>query len=801
MPLPSIDGYEPGTINTQSYTIPGAASLRVTFGQIWLGFGTGDVLYVYDATGKLLQSYSGLYDAGAVAVVPGETVVFKLIAKTGGNWDRSQLGYEVTDISASSTALVFETASPLPNATLGWMYWQHLTVTGGVGPYSFTLIAGRLPAGLSIGQAGPGMISGHPEETGSFNFTITARDQGIGKAVAKNFELAVTAADVLTITTTALPNAQINRPYQSWVSLNASGGIMPYSWSVAAGALPPGMTLRQDGTISGTPVQAGVFTFTAQCTDSRGAVDTKALSIAVLTGAQVLVITPSLPVGYVGIPYANAVTATGGTPPYTWTVASGALPGGLTLSPTGTIVGTPAVKGSFAFIVRATDAVVATGERSLSIFIYDDGDEIPGGTVGPGALQIVTLTLPSAQLGQFYSATIAASGGTKPYVFSVLDGSLPPGLTINQQGMLSGTPLGGAGSFSFTVRVTDSADPAGMATRSYTLIVGQAPEGAPQWITLSMYGAGGSAAPLFIDETPQGVINGSNTDFDLSYVPEPKLWFLLNLNGVIQVPGSDVTISGRTLSYAVAPRPGDEHYCWYVVGQGASGIARGNARQFDGTDDQISWGHDDAFDITGDLAIGIWCWLPANAGGTLMLYGYTGEPIHAGAGCPYNLEIGGSDGDWDIIYIHDSASPSQNNPHTFSVGMPTGAWRYIGCSRDAATKTVYLYVGDGVILTTVGAWTYPYNPTGYSAQKGELTVGNRLGTQTQYGVGPFIGRIAEHYLWNRVLSEMEHAMAMAGQPDRMDLVLACRPGTAPELDWIGGREGVVTGTAVVEGHA
>ncbi len=150
--------------------------------------------------------------------------------------------------------------------------------------------------------------------------------------------------------------------------------------------------------------------------------------------------------------------ASGGTSPYTYSVTTGALPTGLTLnSTTGVISGTPTAAGTASFTITAEDAATATVKQSYSIAI--DATQVTLGST----------TLPEATVGQSYSATLPASGGTSPYTFSVSIGSLPAGLTLDTTtGVISGTPTT-AGSDSFTVTVQDAAGET--AKQNYTLSV------------------------------------------------------------------------------------------------------------------------------------------------------------------------------------------------------------------------------------------------------------------------------------------------------------------------------------------
>jgi N,N-dimethylformamidase beta subunit-like protein/F5/8 type C domain-containing protein/putative Ig domain-containing protein len=264
----------------------------------------------------------------------------------------------------------------------------------------------------------------------------------------------------LTITTSALPSGTVGAAYNT--SLAATGGTPPYSWSLASGALPPGLTLATDGTISGTPGQSGNFSFTARVTDSSSpaATATRTLALSV-TPPPLSITTTTLPSGTVGAAYNSSLAATGGTPPYSWSLASGALPPGLTLSSGGTISGTPSQSGSFSFTAQVTDASTPTQAATQTLTL----------TVVRPPLKITTTTLPPATVGVAYNASLAATGGTPPYRWSIASGSLPLGLSLSSNGTISGTPLQ-SGSFSFTVRVTDSSSPAGTATQPLTLSVG-----------------------------------------------------------------------------------------------------------------------------------------------------------------------------------------------------------------------------------------------------------------------------------------------------------------------------------------
>lgn len=237
-------------------------------------------------------------------------------------------------------------------------------------------------------------------------------------------------------------------------TLDASGGVSPYRWSLASGSLPPGVTLNASLGFEGTPTTGGTFNFTIRVTDNAANSATKAMSIDIIAlGAARPVITTSyLGDGVVGQAYSENLDALGGTPPYRWDVASGTLPAGLRISSpyitpvTGALSGTPATIGVGTFILRATDA---KGDASLRQFSI---------TVQPaGSLRIQS---PSRMGGIFevnssYSRQLAAVGGTSPYRWSMVAGALPAGLALNTDGTIAGR-LSEVGTYHFRVRVVDA---------------------------------------------------------------------------------------------------------------------------------------------------------------------------------------------------------------------------------------------------------------------------------------------------------------------------------------------------------
>src|SRR5580658_4931495 len=132
-------------------------------------------------------------------------------------------------------------------------------------------------------------------------------------AAALFLTFAVPARAVSINTTSPLPAGAEGAMYSQ--GLTASGGAMPYVWSLSSGTLPPGVILNADGSIAGTPTASGNFQFSANVADSQGASDTKSFALTTKPADAVPKITTksALPDGMIGTSYAQEITATGGS--------------------------------------------------------------------------------------------------------------------------------------------------------------------------------------------------------------------------------------------------------------------------------------------------------------------------------------------------------------------------------------------------------------------------------------------------------------------------------------------------------
>lgn len=176
----------------------------------------------------------------------------------------------------------------------------------------------------------------------------------------------------LLIDPTPLPTAVINVPYS--VTLRAAGGTPPYTWAMASGTLPTGLSISAGGVISGTPTTLGSTTFKIQVTDVQTpiqAVDTATKTITV--NQPLSITTTSLTSGTIGVPYTGSLAASGGVPPYTWSITSGTLPAGLTLAANGVITGTPTTQESQTFTVQVSDSQTPASTVSATLTLTITG--------------------------------------------------------------------------------------------------------------------------------------------------------------------------------------------------------------------------------------------------------------------------------------------------------------------------------------------------------------------------------------------------------------------------------------------
>jgi uncharacterized repeat protein (TIGR03803 family) len=421
-------------------TLPGWTVNAPGYGKTLTATG-GAAPFTFALTSGSLPSGLGLDSSGVLTGTPTATGSYHFVVTV-----TDSTGSAVSQSYALSiNPAVTITTAVLANAPAGIAYSQAIVTSGGTGGLTFTE-TGPLPPGLLLTHAG--VLIGAPTATGSYTFTITATDT-LGISDTSTYTLAIFA-----ISPSALPTWTANKPGYN-LTLTATGGNAPYTYS-ESGALPPGVTLSSAGVLSGTPTEAGTFTFTVNGTD---------VSSTTVGQTYALVVIPALSFGddqdlapwQVNQPlYSGTLWTTGGTAPLTFSVGSG-LPPGVTLTASGVLSGTPTAVGTFIFTVTVSDARGNNASRAFTLPVYP-------------ALTITTKSLASWTVNQGgYNQTIGASGGVWPsYTFSQVTGHIPVGLSLSGSGVLSGRPAI-AGSYAFTVVVTDRRGET--ASQSCTIII------------------------------------------------------------------------------------------------------------------------------------------------------------------------------------------------------------------------------------------------------------------------------------------------------------------------------------------
>lgn len=430
----------------------------------------------------------------------------------------------------------------IPPAVVNAAYASTLSAQGGSPPYVWNIVSGGLPPGMALSPS-TGAITGTANGNGSYSFVVRLTDTANNAAV-HTYSLVVSGGPGggLTVATVTLPTGTVGASYNG--ALSATGGTPPYSWTQTAGTIPGGLNLQGTGMILGTPsaVTGGPVGLTFQVTDSASG--TASATVNLTINAAPLITTPSLPGGEVGVPYSQTLATSGGTAPFVFSIAGGALPGGLTLDgTTGTISGSPTGLGAFSFTASFTDAAGAVATKALSIAVASDP-------------VISTTTLPAGTVGSIYSPPsgfqLVGSGGTGALTWTPAGGTMPPGLGLSGAGVISGTPTGSNGFYSFTVKATDGDGK--FATQNLSISV-----------------SGGTVTALSITTSsplPSGDIGvGYATSLSASGGTPPYTWIVtgapplpsgLALSGAGQITGTPTAATGApvTVNFKVTDSAG-----------------------------------------------------------------------------------------------------------------------------------------------------------------------------------------------------------------------------------------------------
>ena len=250
------------------------------------------------------------------------------------------------------------TATTLPGAKVGRPYQAAIAATGG-GTLRWSVIDGSLPPGLALDPA-TGSLTGTPSTAGSFPFTVQVGDEK--RKTTQHYDFSVAAP--LGVTGVGVSLAEVGRPISLTVA--STGGIGPLRWSAAS--LPSGLSFDPGkGVIQGTPTAAGAFTVTITAQDSDGETANAVVKLSV--APRLVVAPPRVASAKKGASYRVRLSAVGGVAPRTWTVVSGKLPRGLTLTRAGILAGTPRGAGIYRVTVKVTDKLGAVATRSITVTV------------------------------------------------------------------------------------------------------------------------------------------------------------------------------------------------------------------------------------------------------------------------------------------------------------------------------------------------------------------------------------------------------------------------------------------------
>jgi hypothetical protein len=362
---------------------------------------------------------------------------------------------------------------PLPNGIATIVYSTTISAVSNMGAVTWNSPAG-LPPGLAltpiVGGPAAATIGGTPTTPGTFVFTVQGTDALLRVATQ---QYSITIAPPLTIVSPAtVTGGTVGFGYS--YTFSAANGTPPYTWAAGMpgvarrkiapavvlppGTLPAGLGISAGGVLSGVPSTPGTYTFDIEVTDSAVPPQVTFSAFTMTVDTPPVVSSPSvLTAGTTGVVYGVPLTVTGGTAPFVWQFVGGALPPGLLLGSAGSISGIPTKTGTYNFNTLVRDNWGASSVATFTLLIT----------------QGLTITTPSPLPGgvvhTFYQQPLAAAAGTPSYTWALTGGVLPTGIFLNPAtGLLSGTPTV-AGTFRFTIQVTDSAKAAIESNFSLTI--------------------------------------------------------------------------------------------------------------------------------------------------------------------------------------------------------------------------------------------------------------------------------------------------------------------------------------------
>ena len=253
----------------------------------------------------------------------------------------------------------------LSNGVQGISYSATLSTAGGSDSYTYSVISGSLPAGITL-SAGTGIISGTPTSPGTSNFTIRSTDTN-NNTTSRTYSIQITQA-TLNVLPTSLSVGTLNSPYSRTFTI--TGGSGNYSYSISSGSLPSGINLSSSGVLSGTPDVEQISSFILYVTDNTYNIFATKNYTLKIQSYVITLLPDKLENGTVKTYYKQLLEADNGIAPYTYSLVSGSLPLGLSLnSSTGEISGMPARQASKTFNIGVTDSLGKTLVKNYTINI------------------------------------------------------------------------------------------------------------------------------------------------------------------------------------------------------------------------------------------------------------------------------------------------------------------------------------------------------------------------------------------------------------------------------------------------
>ncbi len=290
-------------------------------------------------------------------------------------------------------------------ATVGVAYNAVPAVSGGAAPYRFVLQNGSLPPGVVLNPT-TGSITGVPTVAGDYNFTLLVSDLPRTDRGAGSVHIAVVAAGskggerpaIAISPSTATLASQAVQQFTASVTGTANTAV---TWSATAGSISSSGQFTAPRVSSSTSV-------TVTATSAVDGGPHAGATVIVNSAPALAIITSALTEANAGMPYSASLSATGGTLPYQWTLAAGALPSGIQLASTGVVAGTTPLSGSYAFTAKVTDSAGTTSTHTFTLAVSTTS---VSGFDGPAELPRVYISTAMANTPASGTTITVKSGG------------------------------------------------------------------------------------------------------------------------------------------------------------------------------------------------------------------------------------------------------------------------------------------------------------------------------------------------------------------------------------------------------